>query len=261
MMSTTTVYLPRQSALHSLHPLTKLALIALAVAAGALLPGTIWVLAIFVFYLMPLAALGRVLPAFLRSSLLLIWPFALSLFLIQGFFSPGEEILLQLAPFSLKLEGILLAANYSARILTWLSAVILLMLITRPDRLMLALTERGLPHQIGYIILTALQIIPRFQKRAETILDAQRARGLETEGNLFQRLRALIPLTAPLILSSILELDERAIALEARGFTHVGQRTSLTELSDSTMQVVFRWIAWIGIIALIVATMFGWLPS
>lgn len=260
-MSTTTLYLPRQSALHSFNPLTKLALVSIAVTAGAVLPESIWVLAIFVFFLVPLAAWGRVLPTFLRSSLLLIWPFALSLFIIQGFFSPGEEILFRLGPFSLKLEGILLAANYSARILTWLSAVILLMLITRPDHLMLALAERGLPHQIGYIILTALQIIPRFQKRAETILDAQRARGLETEGNLLQRLRALIPLTAPLILSSILELDERAIALEARGFTHKGQRTSLTELSDTNAQVAFRWIIWIGIITLIVATVAGWLPS
>jgi energy-coupling factor transport system permease protein len=241
--------------------LTKLALVSLAVTAGAVLPESISVLAIFAFFLVPLAAWGRVLPTFLRSSLLLIWPFALSLFIIQGFFSPGEEILFRLGPFSLKLEGILLAANYSARILTWLSAVILLMLITRPDHLMLALAERGLPHQIGYIILTALQIIPRFQKRAQTILDAQRARGLETKGNLLQRLRALIPLTAPLILSSILELDERAIALEARGFTHKGQRTSLTELSDTTAQVVFRWIAMIAIIILIVTAAAGWLPS
>jgi energy-coupling factor transport system permease protein len=194
--------------------------------------------------------LGKVLPAFLRSSLLLIWPFALSLVLIQGFFAPGDQILMRLGPLSFKLEGLMLAAAYTGRILVWLGSVILFMLITRPDHFMVALTERGLPRQIGYIILTALQIIPRFQSRAETILDAQRARGLETEGSLFIRLRALVPLAAPLILGSILELDERAIALEARGFTHSGPRTYFTQLPDTRFQAVFRRSALLGMLVL-----------
>lgn len=257
-MSTPTLYLSRESRLHQLHPLTKLALIGVAIIAGATLPGPRWVLAVYVLFLVPLAAAGRVLTNFIRASMLLIWPFALSLFLIQGFFAPGEQLLLQLGPLTLKLEGILLALDYTARILVWLSAVVLLMLITRPDHLMLALTERGLPEQVGYIILTALQIIPRFQKRAETILDSQRARGLETEGNLIQRLRALIPLAAPLILSSILELDERAIALEARGFTRKGSRTSLTTLHDTSSQIALRWFLMIVILALIAARLAGW---
>lgn len=260
-MSTPTLYLPRDSRLHHLHPLTKLALISLAIVAGATLPFTLWVIAVYLLILMPLAAWGKVLPTFLRSSLLLIWPFALSLTLIQGFFAPGEHILLQLGPLSLKLEGLQLAADYTARILVWLSAVILLMLITRPDQLMLALTERGLPRQIGYIILTALQIIPRFQQRAETILDSQRARGLETEGNLVKRLRALVPLVAPLILSSILELDERAIALEARGFTRAGPRTSLTTLEDTAPQSAVRWLSLIVMLLLILARAAGWMTA
>ncbi len=257
-MSTPTLYISRDSSLHRAHPLSKLALIGLAIVAGATLPDPLWILAVYALFLIPLALAGGVLRNFLRSSLLLIWPFALSLFLIQGFFAPGQQILLQIGPLTLKLEGLLLAADYTARILVWLSAVVLLMLITRPDHLMLALTQRGLPDQIGYIILTALQIIPRFQMRAETILDSQRARGLETEGNLLQRLRALIPLAAPLILSSILELDERAIALEARGFTHAGKRTSLAQLHDTSSQVALRWFLLIVILALIAGRIAGW---
>lgn len=260
-MSAQTLYLPRDSRLHTLHPLTILALTGLGVVAGASVPHTQWVLGIYLVYLIPLAALGKVLWSFLRSSLLLIWPFALSLFLIQGLFAPGQTALVAIGPLALKLEGLRLAAAYTARILVWLSAVVLLMLTTRPDYLMLALTERGLPRQIGYIILTALQIIPRFQHRAETILDAQRARGLETEGNLVQRLRALVPLVAPLILSSILELDERAIALEARGFSRHGQRTSLLQLSDHSLQAGIRWLALLGMLLLIIARLAGWFPT
>jgi energy-coupling factor transport system permease protein len=106
---------------------------------------------------------------------------------------------------------------------------------------MLALIERGLPRSIAYIILTSLQIIPRFQGKAQLILDAQHARGLDTEGTLIHRTRMLVPLIAPLILSSLLDLDERAIALEARAFNRSGPKTSLISLEDSPLQGIARW--------------------
>jgi energy-coupling factor transport system permease protein len=239
-MSQPTLYQDRDSPLHRAHPLTTLSLTIAFLVIAALLPDYPWVLGFYGIVLLPLAGLGKILRPFLRTSLLIIWPFALSLFIIQGLFTPGE-ILVQWGILSVKREGLLIAARYSARLLVWLGAVLHLMLVTRPDRLMLALTEIGLPRQIAYIVLSALQIIPRFQGRAQVILDAQRSRGLETEGNLLHRLRMLLPLVAPLILSSILELDERAIALEARGFSRQGIRTSYVRLIDSRPQKLLRW--------------------
>ena len=139
--------------------------------------------------------------------------------LIQGFFTPGPTVLFRLGPFDYTLgRGSLVALLFSARLLVGLGAATLLMMITRPDALMRALVERGLPNQIAYIVVTALQIVPTFQARAHAILDAQRSRGLETEGPLTVRLRAFAPLVGPLILSSLMEIEERAIALEARAF-------------------------------------------
>jgi len=252
-MSTPTLYIPRSSELHALHPLTKIAMMGVFFVAAATLPNLWWLLALYILGLLPLAACGRVFQPFLKSNALLIWPFALSLFLIQGFFAHGEHVLLQLGPLSLKEEGLWLAAHFTVRLLVWLGAATLMMIVTRPDKLMLALIERGMPRQIAYIILTALQIIPRFQDKAQGILDAQRSRGLETEGSLIHRLRMLVPLVAPLILGSILELDERAIALEARAFSRHGPRTSLTELADSKSQSVLRWVCLLVMLALIAA--------
>lgn len=254
-MRAPTLYLHRKSGLHALHPLTKLALAGFFLVAAATLPNLWLVLGVFVIGLAPLAAWGQVFKPFIRTSALLIWPFALSLFLIQGFFTPGENILLKIGPLAFKAEGIWLAAKFTARILVWLGAATLLMIVTRPDMLMLALIERGLPRQIAYIILTSLQIVPRFQGKAQVILDAQRSRGMETEGKLAHRLRMLVPLIGPLIMSSILDLDERAIALEARAFSREGRRTSLKSLHDTSMQAAFRWL----MIALIVALIVVWL--
>lgn len=245
---TATLYQPRASGLHRLNPLTKLTLALAAVVAAAALPSLPAVLAVFVLALAPLAAWARLLGPFLRACLRVIWPFVVSLFPIQGFFALGSTILFTLGPFTLKAEGLQIASLLTARLLVGLGAATLLMLTTRPDLLMLALVQRGLPGQIAYIVVTALQIIPGFQARAQAILDAQRSRGLETEGGLRQRSRALLPLVAPLILGSLMDLEERAIALEARAFTRRGPKTSLVEIVDRPVERVAR----LGLAALMV---------
>jgi energy-coupling factor transport system permease protein len=115
------------------------------------------------------------------------------------------------------------------------------MFFTRPDHLMQALTDSGLPHQLGYVVVTTMQLIPRFQSKAQKIISAQQSRGLETGGSLLHRARMLLPLVAPLILGSIIDIEERAIALEARAFAREGERTSLYSLHDSRAQTTLRY--------------------
>jgi energy-coupling factor transport system permease protein len=244
--------------LHALHPLTKLALMLLVLVAGAALPTTVLVLLIFPVVLVPLAALARRLGPFLLTCLRILWPFVLSLVLIQGFFTPGATVLLHFGPLRFTLEGLQVALRLSSRLLTGLGAATLLMMVTRPDELMRGLVEHGLPNQIAYIIAAALQIVPTFQARAHAILDAQRSRGLETEGPINVRLRALAPLVGPLILSSLMEIEERAIALEARAFTRPGRRTSMVTLQDSRLQALARWTMLLLGVALIAVRATVW---
>jgi energy-coupling factor transport system permease protein len=250
---TASLYIPRLSGLHSLNPLTKLSLALAAVVAGSTLETLPGILGVFALVLAPLAFWGRVLGSFLRTCAKVIWPFALSLFLIQGFFTPGETVLFAIGPFALKAEGLWSAAHFTARLLVALGGATLLTLTTRPDLLMHTLASRGLPSQLAYVVVAALQIIPAFQARAQAILDAQRSRGLETEGRLIRRLRALLPLVAPLILGSLMDLEERAIALEARAFTRRGPKTSLLEIPDSAFERIARWALLALAVLLIVA--------
>ena len=248
----------RPSGVEALHPLTKLTLVLVAAMAGAALPTTLAVLAVFLGLLVPLAAWGRCLGAFLRTCLRVLLPFFVSLVLIQGFFTPGPTVLMHVGPFRYTLEGLQVALLFSARLLVGLGAATLLMLVTRPDALMRALVARGLPNQIAYIVVTALQIVPTFQARARSILDAQRSRGLETEGRLTVRLRAFAPLVGPLILSSLMQIEERAIALEARAFSRTGRRTSLVTLRDTRGQTFLRWVLLLAGVALVAARLVLW---
>lgn len=103
------------------------------------------------------------------------------------------------------------------------------------------LTRRGVPGNLSYVITSTLQIIPQMQAKAATIIDAQRSRGLETKGNLINRTRALIPLVGPLVFGSLVEVEERAIAIEARAFTARIKKTSLRAIKDTNGERLGRW--------------------
>jgi energy-coupling factor transport system permease protein len=255
-MTSVILYRPSASGLQQANPITKLVLAGTLLAAAATIQPLAQLLAVFIVALVPLAAWSRVLGLFLRTCARLIWPFALSLGVIQGFFAPGSTILLSIGPLALKAEGLAAAAVFSSRLLIGLGSATLLMLTTRPDMLMLALVQRGLPRQLSYIVVTALQIIPSFQSKAQGILDAQRSRGLETEGGVGRRLRALVPLIGPLVLGSLMALEERAIALEARAFMRRGPKTSLQTIADTRAQALVRWALVLLTIGMIAARLF-----
>jgi energy-coupling factor transport system permease protein len=92
-----------------------------------------------------------------------------------------------------------------------------------------------------------------------TITAAQRARGLDTEGSLWRRLRGVLPLAGPVLLGSITEVEERTMALEARGFTRPASRTLLWWPPDSARQRLARWMLVLALPSVVVARALGWL--
>ena len=133
------------------------------------------------------------------------------------------------------------------------SSFTLFLLTTHPSELMSDLTRRGLPSQFAYVIISTIQIIPQMQAKAQTIITAQRSRGLNTEGSFAKRVGALLPLVRPLVFGSLVEVEERAIAIEARGFTSTHQKTSLREIPDSRFDKGARWMLLLGVLAVIAA--------
>ncbi|MDQ2995570.1 MAG: energy-coupling factor transporter transmembrane protein EcfT [Chloroflexota bacterium] len=244
------IYSPGDSPLHRLHPLTKMAAAVLIVVAAYLLPGLLSPLTLF-FVVLLLAYTGGIMGSFLRPVLLGLLPIVVSLFVIQGIlFPPPGATPLPIGPITLTREGLALAFLISTRLLTFTSAILLLLRTTHPADLVFALTERGLPRSIGYILLVTLQIAPDMISRAVAIVEAQRSRGLETQGGL-RPVRALVPLIGPLVVGALVDVEERAMAIESRAYTAPGPKTSLRELVDTTGQRIARWLMLLGIAALI----------
>lgn len=246
------LYIPRESPLHRLNPLTKLtltfALILIAYFSPWYWTGTALIAAVIV----PLSLAGRVGREYAWAALRLLIPATGFIFVMQSFFLPGGESELFRFGF-LRLTSETLARAYltAVRIFVMVSAFILFLLTTHPSALMSDLTRRGLPGQFAYVIVSTLQIIPQMEAKAQTIIAAQRSRGLETEGGFLKRVGALVPLVGPLVFGSLVEVEERAIAIEARGFTSTRPKTFLQELPDTRTDKLIRW----GLVGLVLLTL------
>lgn len=113
-----------------------------------------------------------------------------------------------------------------------------------------------MPPMGAYIVLSTLQIIPEMRRQAHTIMEAQKTRGVETEGSLLIRAKAFIPILTPLILSSIASTEERAITLESRAFSAPTKKTSLHKLKKSSSDRTIPIVLLILMISLIIWRLF-----
>jgi len=256
-VTTSTLYLDRDRGLQRLNPLTKLALVFLLVVLALVLPGMWAGYAVFLLGVVPLALWGGILRPLWSALWKIVLPFAISMFIIQGLFWTDGTPVLTIGPLSLKAEGLIFATTISGRLLAIMGSFLLFSFGTPPDDLMIALEQRGVPSGVTYIILSTIQLVPGLHVRSEKIRDAQRARGLETEGNLLQRMRSMLPLVEPLILGSIIDVDERAIALEARAFSSVGPKSYYHTVPDRSWEHVLRWVLLVAAILLVLLRLFG----
>jgi energy-coupling factor transport system permease protein len=249
---------PGPSAFHRLNPLTKATLATVTAIAAVLLGGLLGpALLVLVTVIGPAVAAG-VTGRLLRTALVLSLPIAISAVLVNLFFFPGgQTILLRLGPITATAEGLSFALEILARIVAISGAITLFYLTTRPADLVVDLERRGVSPRLAFVASASVQTVPAMVERAGQITAAQRARGLDTEGSVWRRLRGLLPLVGPVILGSIAEVEERTMALEARGFTRPGRRTLLWAPPDRPAEAVLRWALVVGLVALVIGRLAG----
>lgn len=237
MQAASGYYRPGRSWLHRRNPVTKLLGLAWAILAAFLLPPV--ALPALVVAAVALAAangLGGSVVRALRIPAVLI----ASILVVNAFFYPGAvDVIARLGPVALSREGIAFGLVSAGRVLVAFMASIAFLQATLPDDLLEALVARGASHRLAWVVLSAVQMVPHLQERAGTILEAQQARGLEIGGSFRRRIRALVPLIGPVLLSSLIDVRERTFALEARGFGAGGPRTAYRVVPDPPID---RWL-------------------
>ena len=227
-MKSISLYVDNGSWLCKVHPFTKLAYIATAISVP-LLVGKLSFFAIFIALSLAVLASGRqlkrVVPLIAFSFTILI-----TIFLIHGLFNQSNRnILFSIGPLHFYREGLLYALHIGCNVLNMLLSFAILVLSAKPSELVEELEKRGFSRRMGYIITSVFQIVPQMTGTMNTITDAQRSRGLETEGSLLTRAKAFLPLISPVVMSSLINTRERAVALEVRGFAAKQKKTYLAD--------------------------------
>lgn len=243
-------YVAGRSGLHRAHPYTTLALAAAVLFAVFAMtePLSVWLL---VLAGAALAAVGGVLRPAARAALLLSLPIWAVLFVLHGLLGGDPRVVV--GPLTLSAPGLaralVLGGRVSAIVLSFFTALA----TTSPHRLVEAMTARGVPFGLTFLLASTLTVLPRMRERAARILEAQQCRGLRLGGSPLARLKALGPLALPLVLGALAEVDEQVLALDVRGAAARGRRTALDPPADSSAQRLLRW----GLLALVVAA-YGW---
>jgi energy-coupling factor transport system permease protein len=235
----------------ALNPMTKLVLAAVGAIVAFGVRGWSGPAVVFVAVVVSAAAAGvlrRMLP-FVLASL----PLVISIMAVNTFLYPNaQDTIVRLGPLAPTWTGATAAGQATLRVIAFGLSAALFALTTPVDDLMVELERRGLGRRGAFVVGSALGAVPRTLERAREVADAQRARGLDTEGGARRRLRGLVPLIGPVVFGALGEVEERTMALEARAFTAPGRRTILRALPDSSLQRIGRPLLLVGAIAIVV---------
>lgn len=234
-------YIPGQSWVHRLDPRLK-------VLVTVLFLFTVFLANSFVTYSMLIAVtflaiyLSQVSIRYFMKGLRPLVILIVLTVVLQLFFSQGEKLLFSWGPVSIYEEGLRNAIFIFFRFLLIVFMSTLLTLTTKPleitdaiESLLYPLKRLGLPvHEFAMMLSIALRFVPTLAEEVQTIMNAQRARGMDfSQGSLFQRIKNVVPLLIPLFVSAFKRADELAIAMESRGYQPGAERSKYRKLAWS----------------------------
>ncbi|MDO5661397.1 MAG: energy-coupling factor transporter transmembrane component T [Brachybacterium sp.] len=215
--------------IRDLNPVNALIILGAIALIAFCLPGILpSALACLLYVLLAvLAGVGR---SFLDLYLKLFLVVGLILFALRAIFLDIGEQYWAWGPFVISQGGLAEAARFSLLVMALCGALVLFFRITPMKNLMMALEARGVRSQVTYVVLSSFQAIQDLGRNSRTVMDAQRSRGIETDGGILTRIRSFVPILAPVFLSAMNQTEERALALDARSFNTSSTHTHLTRL-------------------------------
>ena len=232
-------YIPGNSIIHRLDPRSKLVamilLIIIAFWANNPITNLILFIATGIFVILSEVPLSFFIKG-LRSMFFLI---AFTT-LFQLFFISGGQVLFEMGFIKITSYGIEQAGIIFCRFVLIIFFSTLLTLTTMPLSLATAVESLLGPlkrfkvpvHEIGLMLSMSLRFVPTLMDDTIRIMNAQKARGVAFgEGNVIQKVKAMIPILIPLFATSLKRADSLATAMEARGYQGGNGRSQYRQLN------------------------------
>jgi energy-coupling factor transport system permease protein len=212
-----------QSPIHKLDPRVKLAM-SFSIFLISMMYIEIQISILLLIIQLPIAYIAKILKEWIKSlsSSLFLAAFVFFMNIGVSYFSSG---------YMLTIFDIYNALALSIRLITLFTAFSIFLLTTTPDELGLVMNSFRIPYDFTFAFIMAVRFVPVLVGELQTILDAQKSRGLEIEkGNLIKRIKNLIPVFIPLLVNVFRRSIELAEALEVKAFGASKKRTNFKEL-------------------------------
>lgn len=247
-------YLPGNSLLHRLNPLTKLFLPFMICISCFLTDNILALLALLLFDLL----LGGVGGIFKQTFAIFkgLVKISVFLFVIQLLFIQKGNVLIQLPLYIVITDyGIHLAIVVVLRLIGATLPLALLLSVTQMNDLSNAMVQTlHIPYKYSFALTSAIHFVPTFAQDMQLIIEAQTARGVQLDTkNIFKKIKLIFPLCVPLLISSVRKTEGAAIATELRGFN---LRTKSSCYKKSTFSYLDIMALGVGIIVIAVGVLF-----
>ncbi len=233
-------YFESNSFVHGLDPRAKLLLLVaiivfIFVAQNAVALALVAVLILFSMLL------SKVPLKMYLKNLKAVLPIIIFTMVINLFYNASGDVLLSFWKLTITTGSLYRAIYMAARILLLIVASAELTYTTTPNDLTDAIEKLLSPlrfvglknavHTLAMMMTIALRFIPTLIEETQKIMNAQKARGADLEnGKLLERIKALIPILIPLLVSSVRRAYELAEAMECRCYNGGEGRQRMKQL-------------------------------
>ena len=239
-------YYPANSFVHKCDPRVKL-LFLIAYIAAVFLAQNFYALGACAAAFVLIAAFSGVkFSSLLRSIKAIVFLLVFTATLNLLFYS-GEKVLFSWWIITITEEAVYFTIFLAVRLFLLVLSSTLLTLTTTPvaltdgiESLLKPLKWIRFPvHELALIMSIALRFIPILTDETGRIMNAQKARGADFEtGGLIKRIKAIIPVLIPLLISAFRRADELGDAMDARCYSGSRVRTKYKKLTLSWRDLI-----------------------
>jgi len=241
-------FIPTNSSIHRADPRTKLILLVMFIVF-AFLSNNAFSLGLMMAFLLVLILLSKIPFSMYLKNLKTILPIILFTSILNALYIKTGAELFSFWIITITSDGVWRAVFMSVRISMLILSSAIFSYSSTPtaitnaiESLLKPLNRLGLEsavHTMAMTMTIALRFIPTLIEETQKIMNAQKARGADMEsGGLIKRVKALLPILIPLLISSVRRAYDLAEAMECRCYNGGEGRTRLNKMRYSIMDLI-----------------------
>lgn len=228
-------YLPTHSFLHKMDARTKILLLILWIVI-LFLAGNFYALGLCTAMVVFFMGLSRIPFKMYLRNIKAVWLVIVFTSIVNAVYVHTGRVLFSFWIITVTTDGVSRAVFMSLRIILLILFSAMFSYTTKPTEMTDAIESLLSPlrifglkegvHVLAMTMMIALRFIPTLIDETNKIMSAQKARGADFEsGSLIRRIKAMLPILIPLLISSVRRAYELAEAMESRCYNGAEGRT------------------------------------